>query len=226
MSGAGKWKGRWAARTILAGTWGLVIAASLPAQVPGVALLQNGFTGRGLAVAANFGSSSGQSYFGAAAGWGLGTRFMVSGAAGMQRARATSRGAYGGRATMGVWSSAGGSLGAAAFVGVGGAARTREGTVVTNPALMSVPVGASIGYRRNMGTRGSISGYVAPFYSWSRADSGTVASSGAFRASAGIDVGFSPSLGATVGAEFGASRGSNSRNAILGAAITFVPGRR
>lgn len=199
---------------------------ALPAQVPGVAVLQNAFTSRGLAFAANVGSSSGQSFFGAAAGWGLGERFLLSGAAGVQRSRNTNRGAYGARATMGVWSSAGGALGAAAFAGVGGAARTRLNDEITNPAVTSLPVGVSVGYRRSMGARGSISGYLSPFYSWSRIDSGTVVSSSGFRTSVGVDVGFSQSLGATVGAEFGAGRSNGPRSGVLGAAITFVPGRR
>lgn len=206
------------------GTLVLFAAAEVGAQAPGVAVLQNAFTGRGLAVAGNFGSSKGQSFFGGAAGWGLGPRFMVSGAAGAQRANNTMRGAYGARATMGVWTSKGGSLGAAAFAGVGGAARTRVGTVVNNPAILSVPAGVSVGYRRGMGARGSISGYVSPFYNFSRIDSGTVVAGNSFRSSVGVDVGFSPSLGASLGAEFGA--GSASRNGVLGAAITYVPGRR
>lgn len=204
----------------------VVFAWSAGAQVPGVPVLQNAFTGRGLALAGNFGSSAGQSFFGGAAAWGLGTRFMVSGAAGAQRSRNATRGAYGARATMGVWWSSGGSLGAAAFAGVGGAARSRAASVVTNPAVMSLPAGVSVGYRRGMGARGSISGYVSPFYNWSRVDSGTVVSAGAFRTSVGVDVGFTPSLGASLGAEFGAGRGSGSRSGVLGAAITYVPGRR
>lgn len=196
------------------------------AQVPGVAVLQNAFTSRGLAFAGNFGSSSGQSFFGGAAGWGLGERFQVSAAAGAQRSNGAMRGAYGGRATMGVWSSSGGALGAAAFVGVGGAARTRDGSVVTNPAVMSIPAGVSVGYRRGMGARRSISAYASPFYNWARVDSGVVASTGAFRASVGVDVGLSANLGASIGGEFGAGRGSSSRGGVLGAAITFVPGRR
>ena len=211
--------GRTLAGSIMAG---LLIATPARGQVPGVAVLQNAFTSRGLALAGNFGSSAGQSYFGAAAGWGLGNRFMVSAAAGAQRANNTTRGAYGGRATMGVWSSAGGALGAAAFVGVGGAARTRANNVVTNAAVMSLPVGASVGYRRSMGARGSISGYVNPFYNFTRVDAGAgVVSGNAFRTSVGVDVGFSQNLGASLGGEFGGSG-----NGVLGAAITFVPGRR
>lgn len=204
----------------------VVSTRALPAQVPGVAVLQNAFTSRGLAFAGNFGSSSGQSFFGAAAGWGLGERFLVSGAAGLQRSRSANRGAYGARATMGVWSSRGGSLGAAAFAGIGGAPRTTLNDEINNPAITSLPLGVSMGYRRGMGSRGSISGYVSPFYSWSRIDSGTVVSSSGFRTSVGVDVGFSQSLGATIGAEFGAGRGGASRSGVLGAAVTFVPGRR
>ena len=213
-------------RTVAGSTLaGLLFASAASGQVPGVAVLQNAFTSRGLAFAGNFGSSKGQSYFGAAAGWGLGNRFMVSAAAGAQRANNATRGAYGGRATMGVWSSAGGALGAAAFVGVGGAARTRVNNVVTNAAVMSVPVGASVGYRRSMGARGSISGYASPFYSFSRVDAGTgVVSGNAFRTSVGIDVGFNQTFGASIGGEFGAGRANG--NGVLGAAITFVPGRR
>lgn len=204
---------------------GLLFALPARGQVPGVAVLQNAFTSRGLAFAGNFGSSKGQSYFGAAAGWGLGNRFMVSAAAGAQRANEATRGAYGGRATMGLWSSAGGALGAAAFIGVGGAARTRVDNVVTNPAVMSLPLGASIGYRRSMGARGSISGYIVPFYNWARVDNGSgVVSGNAFRTSVGIDVGFSQSLGATIGGEFGGGSGGGS--GVLGAGVTFVPGRR
>lgn len=204
---------------------GLLFASTAQGQVPGVAVLQNAFTGRGLAVAGNFGSSSGQSFFGGAAGWGLGERFLLSGAAGAQRTRNTTRGAYGGRATMAVWSSRGGALGGAAFAGIGGAASTRAGGVVINPAVVSIPAGVSIGYRRGMGARGSLSGYVSPFYNWSRVDSGAVASTGSFRASVGVDVGFSPSFGASIGGEFGAGKGST-RGSALGAAITYVPGRR
>jgi len=187
--------------------------------------MQNAFTSRGLAFAANFGSSAGQSFFGGAAGWGLSDRIQVSGAAGAQRSGNATRGAYGGRATMGVWSSRGGALGGAAFVGVGGAARTRNGTVVTNPAVMSIPAGVSLGYRRGVGARRSISGYVSPFYSWARIDSGTVVSTGAFRTSVGVDIGLSANLGASIGGEFGARRAGSS-GGVLGAAITFVPGRR
>jgi hypothetical protein len=95
--------------------------------------------------------------------------------------------------------------------------------------VISVPAGVSLGYRRALGRTRGLSGYVSPFYRWTRTESATVESSGAFRVSAGIDFAFSPSLGATIGGELGGgakSGGSNRGSGMLGAAISFVPGRR
>jgi hypothetical protein len=200
------------------------------AQVPGLPVLQNAFSNPGVAFAANFGGSSGQSYYGAAAAWGLGATgaFLVSGAAGAQRINSATRGAYGGRASMRLWASPSG-LGAAGFAGVGAAMRTRTGTVVTNPAVTVVPVGASIGYRRALGARRGISAFVSPFYRWARVDSGTIASSGSFRVSGGVDLSVTPSIGVTLGGEAGGG-GSNglsgSPSTAFGVGLTFVPRRR
>jgi hypothetical protein len=196
------------------------------AQVPGLPVLQNAFSNRGLAFAANFGGGSGHSYYGAAAAWGLGATgaFMVSGAAGAQRTNGATRGAYGGRASMRLWESPRG-LGLAGFAGVGGAVRSRTGTVVTNPAVTVIPVGASIGYRRALGTRRGISAFVSPFYRWLRTDSGSVASEGSFRFSGGVDFSLTPSFGITLGGEGGGSSGGRAASA-FGAGLTFVPGRR
>lgn len=207
----------------------LVMGGNSPgqAQVPGLPVLQNAFSNPGLAFAANFGSGSGHSYYGAAAAWGLGATgtFLVSGAAGAQRSNNSTRGAYGGRATMRLWASPSG-LGLAAFAGVGGAMRTRTGAVITNPAVAVVPVGASVGYRRALGARRGISAYVAPFYRWVRADSGTIASSGSFRFSGGVDLTLTPSIGVTVGGEAGGagSGGGGLTSSAFGAGLTFVPG--
>jgi hypothetical protein len=197
------------------------------AQVPGAPVLQNAFANPGLAVAANFGGGSGQSYFGAAAGWGMGSgRLQISGAAGVHRSKSASRGAYGGRAAMTVWSSSGGSLGLSGFAGLGGAPRTREAGVVTNPAVMALPVGVSVGYRRAMGRTRGLSIYASPFYRWSRVDSVASVSSSGFAVSAGLDFAFTQSLGATIGGEFGKSTGSGRGSSTFGAALSFVPGRR
>lgn len=212
---------------------GLTVALALPAfaaaQVPGAPVLQNAFNNPGLAFAANFGGGQGQSYYGAAAAWGLRSgRIAVSGAAGAQRGNGATRGAYGGRVPASAWTSSGGSLGIGAFVGLGGGPSTKTGTVVTNPAVMMIPAGVSLGYRRALGRTRGLSGYVSPFYRWMRTDSASVVSSGAMRVSAGLDLAFSPSLGATVGGEFGGGGKSSGKSAsgTFGAAISFVPGRR
>ena len=203
----------------------ITLPSALLAQVPGTPTLQNAFANPGMAVAGNFGSGGGQSYFGAAAAYGLGGgRLQLSAGAGVQRANSASRGAYGGRAALMVWGSEGGALGASAFVGIGGAARTRdEADVVTNPAVLNVPVGVSFGYRRALGVTRGISAYATPMYRWTRLDSDEVASNGSFSLAVGLDVSLTQSFGATVGAEFGRSNGATS-NAI-GVALSFVPGR-
>jgi hypothetical protein len=204
------------------------IAASAAAQVPAAPVLQNAFANPGLAVAANFGSGAGQSFYGAAAAWGLGSgKLQVSGAAGAARSNGVTRGAYGGRLAASLWSSSGGTLGVAAFGGLGGAPRTQTSGVMTNPAVMTVPAGLSFGYRRPLGSSRGMSAYASPFYRWMRTDSGTVASTGSARVSLGLDFAFSPSFGATFGAELGQNKGGSAGSAgTLGAAISFVPGRR
>lgn len=207
-----------------------ILAASAAAQVPGAPALQNAFATPGIAVAANFAGGGGQSFFGAAGAWGLRQgRFQVSGAAGVQRGNGASRGAYGGRVAATLWSSSGGSLGLGAFAGLGGATRTDTGGVVSNPAVMVVPAGVSVGYRRPMGATRGISVYASPLYRWQRFDSGTATSRGSVRVALGLDFAFSPSLGATFGAELGqnsAGAGSTTGSGTMGGAISFVPGRR
>ena len=210
----------------------ICFAARAEAQVPGVPVLQNAFSNAGLAFAANFGSGSGQSYYGAAAALGMGTegRLSISGAAGAQRSNGATRGAYGARASTRIWSSGGGALGVGGFAGFGGAPRTGTATVVTNPAVMTIPVGLSVGYRRGLGTSRGFSVYASPFYRWVRSDSGTVVSNGSVRISGGLDFSFSPSLGVTIGGDLGgagsSSSGSRRSSGALGAAVSFVPGGR
>lgn len=211
-------------KSLRAGAMSVLVAlSSTAAQIPGAPVLQNAFSNPGLAVAANFGGGGGQSLFALAAGWGLGNRFLLSGAAGAQRSNEATRGAYGARASMSVWSSAGGSLGAAAFAGVGGAPRTRNETGVTNPAIFTVPAGISVGYRRSMGANRGISAYISPMYRWARlsTDNDGTASEGNFRVAVGLDFSFNPSLGVTAGAEMGSKDAGAST---FGAAVSWIPG--
>lgn len=204
----------------------LVAISGASGQIPGAPVLQNAFANPGLAVAANFGSGGGQSLFALAAGWGLGSgRILLSGAAGAQRSNDATRGAYGGRASMTAWTSAGGSLGAAVFAGVGGAPRTRNETGMTNAAVFTIPAGITAGYRRNIGTNRGISAYASPMYRWARVttDDDETVSEGNFRVAVGLDFSFNPALGVTLGAEMGS--GDTGASA-LGAAVSWVPGGR
>ena len=202
-------------------------AAIATAQVPGAPVLQNAFANPGIAIAANFGGGSGQSFYGAAAAWGLWNgRFQVSGAAGVGRANGSTRGAYGGRAAMSLWSTSSGALGLGAFAGFGGAPSTKADGVVNNPAVMNVPAGVTVGYRHSLGSHG-LSAYASPFYRWTHADFGpTTTSTGSMRVAAGVDFGLSASLGLTVGGEFGGNTADGKSSGLFGAAVSFVPGRR
>jgi hypothetical protein len=205
----------------------LALAGSIGAQVPGVPALQNAFLNPGIGVAGNFGGGSGQSFYGVAAAWGpLGGRFQISGAAGAQNANDATRGAYGGRVAMNVWTSRNGSLGASAFVGVGGAPGTEDNDVVTNPATLIVPGGISVAYQRPIGDKRGISVYASPMYRWTRLDDGDVDSGGGFRVSFGVDFSLTQSIGVTAGGELGSGDSETSSGGVFGAAVTFVPGRR
>lgn len=202
------------------------LTTSAAAQVPGAPALQNAFHNPGLAFAANFGSGTGQSFFGAAAAYGLGGRIQVSGAAGAQRVNGSTRGAYGLRAAASLWTSSSGAIGAGGFVGIGGAPSTRVNGITTNTAITNIPVGVSVGYRRSIGTTRGVSVYGSPLYRWTRSDStGTVTSRGSMRGAVGLDFAWSPSLGITAGGEFGGKSGT-SDTGLFGVAISFVPGRR
>ena len=206
----------------------VLLIAGTPAgsQVPGLPVLQNAFSNPGLALGANLGSGGGQSYMGLAAAWGLGNgRLQVSAGAGAQRANEASRGAYGARAAATVWTSRAGSFGVGAFGGIGGGPRTSDNGVVTNPAIMTIPLGATLGFRRALGATRGFSVYASPLYRWTRVTNDDVSGSdGVFRFSLGLDVGITRALGATVGTEFGSGSSTGASN--LGVAVSWVPGAR
>ena len=201
-------------------------------QVPGLPVLQNAFSNPGLGLGANAGGGGGDSYFGLAGAWAPGNgRFQLSAAAGAQKANDANRGAYGGRASVTVWTNRAGNLGAGAFAGFGGAPRTSDDGVVTNAAIASVPVGATISYRRPLGARRGFSVYASPMYRWTRltVDDGSLTddqttSDGAFRFALGLDIGITRSLGGTIGGEFGSGGSDGAGN--FGVAVSWVPGAR
>lgn len=217
------------ARIVAVAAMVALASRSAHAQAPGVPVLQNAFANPGLAFAANFGTGGGQSFFGAAAGWGLsGGRLLVSGAAGGQRANEATRGAYGARAAVTAWTSRGGAIAVGGFAGIGGAPRTRNESVTTNPAVMNIPVGLSFGYRRALGATRGLSVFGSPLYRWSRTEAdGVSASAGNFGGSVGADFAVSQSIGVTAGAEFGKRSEplTGGPSSTFGFAVSFVPGR-
>jgi hypothetical protein len=205
----------------------LIVAGALKAQVPGSPVLQNSFLNNGLGVAGNYGGGTGQSFYGAGAGWGFGEgRFQLSGVAGAQSSNDKTRGAYGARAAANVWSTRGRSFGVGAFAGVGGAPRTRTDNVVTNAATLFVPAGLSVAYQRPIGSKRGISVYASPMYRWARFDDGLVTTNGAFRGAVGVDFSVTHTFGVTVGGEFGQADSFTDTGSVFGAAVTFVPRRR
>src|SRR5207244_2212868 len=89
-----------------------------------------------------------------------------SGAAGAAHANGATRGAYGARLSASIWSSSSGGLAVAAFGGVGGAPSTRTANVVTNPAVMSIPAGISLGYRHARGTTRGVAPHAGTLRLW------------------------------------------------------------
>lgn len=194
------------------------VASSAEAQLPGAPVLQNAWATPGLVAAANFAGGSGESVVAGAVGWSPGSaRFQLSAGAGYQNQSGfAGRPVYGARVAMpfGGTSSA---FGFGAFAGVGGGAARKAkidipkvggGTTTTTVAdtvswTTEIPVGASVGYRRAIGSNHGLSAYATPawvFYS------GGTNSGGLFRVGIGVDVGITRSLGATVGVDFGGTR--------------------
>lgn len=178
-------------------------AAPLGAQMPGLPVLQNGFTGGGVTAAIDYGHGKDGEGYGLAGGFGVGSRLQLSAGLGaFDPAQGATRTAYGARLALPVLrGAASGRLGIAAFAGVGGTARK------DSVALLAVPVGAAVAFRGALGATRAWAVYAAPFYSWWRAATTGAAtrSTGLFRASVGFDVTLTPKIGATLGIETGAA---------------------
>ena len=178
----------------------LLAPATLHGQMLGVPVLQNAFANPGFTIAANYATEPDAQAYGLAAAWSpRGARFQISGGAGaFSPDEGSSMGTAGLRVMVPVATLLGGALGIAGFAGGGGGSRDQL-------SIVSVPVGAAIGYRMALAGRG-VSLYAAPFYNWSRAavEDEDAVSAGVVRGSVGLDVGLFRTLGITAGAEFGA----------------------
>ena len=201
------------------------------AQLPGLPVLQNGFVAPGFAAAVNAGGGAGSSAFAAALAWApRSARFQVSVGAGVLRSDGEPGGAFGARVAVPVLTFMDGSLGVAAFGGIGGArgptveARGRAG-------LGQAPIGAAIGYRRSLGATRGFSVYAAPYFGLFRSDFGDAGaeSAGLLRVSVGGDVAITRAIGLTAGLELGARRGENGAGpagTVWGIGASYAFGRR
>jgi hypothetical protein len=171
------------------------------AQQIGIPVLQNAFLNPGTTVAVDFATGDSANSAGVAAAWSPASgRCQLSGGVGVyDHDRGTSSAAWGVRAMIPAPRIHVPRLGVAAFGGVGG-------TTVSGVTEFRVPIGVSVGYRHAVGAMHGVSGYVAPFYSWSQVNEGGVSrSNGLLRVSFGVDVIIMPGLGATVGYETGST---------------------
>jgi len=189
---------------VLVLTIALAARRPLGAQMPGVPVLQNGFSNPGITAALNYGTAKGVRGYGLAAAWAPASgRFQVSGGVGgYDPDQDKTWFTYGGRLGVPLTKFTGnGSFGVAPFAGLGAA--NRKGL-----AIMHLPVGVAAGYRRALGDTRAISVYGSSFYGWTRltsdvADAETV-SKGVVRFSGGLDVALTPAIGVTIGYETGA----------------------
>lgn len=206
----------------------LAASAELQAQLPGVPVLQNAFANPGVTVGVNGGGGSGASAYGLAGAWVPGSsRFQLSAGVGTTLVSGQgSRSGYGIRASIPLLSTSTGSVAAAVFGGVGGAAGLKTADSMDVAAVL--PFGATAAYRRAIGASHGISVYVSPIYEILHRSAHAAKNENLVRASVGVDLGLTASLGATAGLEFGSAgapgRGSPSAT-IFGAGVSYAIGR-
>ncbi len=231
-------------RHLLAAALASCIVPPLPAQTPGLAVLQNAWANPGLTAAVDAGFGGGSSTFAGAAAWAPSSaRFQLSLAAGVRNASGTGAAGTGGaRIAIPFWSTMGGKLGVAGFAGIGSSKLASDTNVAGGSAVLSqVPIGLSVGYRMRLGATRGVSAYASPFYALWRRDLPGVDSTatqpavpavkttnGLFRIGLGIDVGVTSRLGVTGGVELGATRanGAGPGGTIGTIAASWAFGRR
>jgi hypothetical protein len=216
----------------------------LGAQMSGVPVLQNAFANPGITAGLNVGVQDGARAYGGAVSWSPGAgRIQVSAGAGAFDSKGPPMiGGGGDRAQTLTWGvrgaysileRAGGALGVGAFLGVGGLNRS-------GLALISVPIGLSVGWRHALGDTRAISFYVTPFYSYTEMslDPESLGCApedectderqrdGVLRASVGADVALTPSIGVTAGYEMGqrGDRDAGARDGVFGLGISYAFG--
>jgi len=233
----------------------VIVSASLEAQMPGAPVLQNAWATPNVVGAVNIGGGSDGTVYAAAGAWTPGGgRFQLSGGLGFEtRTGRNSRAAYGARVAIPL-GGASSSFGFAAFAGIGGGAGAKKSTAPapggtlfsdTTASSLQIPVGASVGWRKAIGTSHGVSVYASPYYEFFNSASWTAGTlvgpggittipagsktGGVVRVGLGADFGITPSLGATVGVDFGGTRArafGGPSGSLYGLGVSYAFGRR
>ena len=205
-------------------TAALALAASAEAQMPNAPLLQNAWATSGTVGAVDIGGGTDGTAYAGAISFGA-SRFQLSGGLAYQtRNGFGARTGYGLRGAM-LFGGANSTFGFGAFAGFGGGNTSRSGAD-SAASSTQIPIGAALGWRKAFGGAHGVSVYADPAYVLY---SGGSKSGGLFRVGLGADFGISSALGATVGAELGATRarGLGGPSGVLyGAGVSYAFGRR
>jgi hypothetical protein len=199
-----KLNSRFHAMRLLAATFCGFAWHSAVGQLPGAPLLQNAWASPGIVAAANYGGSSDGSVFAGAVAWSpASAQFQISGGAGVRSlTNAGSNFAYGLRVAVPVFG-LDRPIGVAVFAGIGGGSSQNGAFPDSSASTGQVPVGASIGWRRAVGSGRGFSVYATPAFVYQFGGSETA---GLFRLGIGLDFGITQVFGVTGGVDFGSTR--------------------
>lgn len=208
------------------------------AQLFGLPVVQSPFPGRPFAVALDGGTASDGVRVGGVAiaahrpAGRIVAALGIGRADGFERVRTT----YGARLSYGLRLGESGALGAAPFAGYGVVGR---GDTTQNAgreprltgSLTVVPVGAGLGYRRQLFGRAAAVHLTPQAQWWRRGEGSGVASASTWfgRVGAGVDVAVTTQIGLSLASEFGASTADVSagpRGRVFGVALSYAPARR
>lgn len=212
-----------AARTLLGTSLILTASRGVHAQMPGLPVLQNGFSNAGITIAGNYGQSSDLVGYGAAVAWAPASgRFQLSAGGGLATPERVGSGAsYGARVAMAFGSSLkGGRFGLAPFAGMGAAK-------FDGKRVAQIPAGVGAGFRARLGATRGVAVFASPFYSWTQVSEPGIESrqAGLLRVSLGADVALFPKMGLTLGWETGAVAKDGDPGAtggIVGAGLSYA----
>jgi hypothetical protein len=193
------------------------------AQLPGLPVLQNAFGNPGLSAAFDFGSGAGASTYVGAVSYGAGRLILSGGVGAFVPDSGSTAASFGARVALPLVSFVGGSVGVAAFAGVGGVS-------LNDVSTTQAPLGVAVGWRRRFGTSRGVSVYAAPLFSYDRASGdGESESAWRFQYSVGADLALTRRLGLTIGVGSAALPGQSElddSDTVFGAGIAWAFGAR